>query len=500
MLEQSNKTHRFTVLLTLTTTVALYAMSVTIANVSLPQMQGALSATQDQIAWVLTFNIVATAVVTPMTGWLTERMGQRKLLLFCVLGFTVTTFLCGAADSLETLVFFRIGQGIFGAPLAPLGQAMVMAAYPKKMHGQVNAIFGVGVMVGPILAPTIGGYLSEVYSWRWVFYMMVPFGIISFIACWAFIKGQIHQVGTRLDWTGFLLLAVSVGAFQLMLDRGERQSWFDSPEIILEASIAVIGIYLFVVHSLTAPRPFLSPVLLKDRNFCIGLILIFVFGMLNFTPMTLLPPLMKNLQGYPDSVIGLLLAMRGVGTLIGFIFIFFLSDRIDPRYLVLLGFLLQGFSGLWMAQFSIDVSFEVISYTILVQGLGVGLSFVPLVLLTFSSLQMKFLPDGTAVYHLLRNLGSSVHISISVALVMHFSKVNYGYLTESLTVFEKRPNFPWGIAAENSVVPEMLFNITSEVERQSLMIGYVDAFYFYAATAFLVIPLLFLVTWRRGSV
>jgi DHA2 family multidrug resistance protein len=499
MPQEISRTQRVLILLTLTTTVALYAMTVTIANVSLPQMQGALSATQDQIAWVVTFNIVATAVATPMTGWLTARFGQRRLILFCVAGFTLSSFLCGTADSLEALVLFRIGQGVFGAPLPPMGQAITMAAYPQRLHGQVNAVFGIGVMVGPILAPTIGGYLSEAYSWRLVFYMIVPFGIMSFLACWTFIGDGGRKAASRLDWTGFLVLAASVAAFQFMLDRGERESWFESPEIIIEAAIAGIGIYLFIIHSATAERPFLNPALIRDRNFSIGIILIFIFGMLNFTPMTLLPPLMKNLQGYPDSVIGALLAMRGAGTLVGFFTILVIGSRFDPRFWLVTGFALQGLSGILMAQFDITVPFQEITIAILVQGLGVGLLWVPLTLVTFSTLRPDYLPEGTSVYHLLRNLGSSVHISISVALVLRLTKINYGHLTESISEFDKAFQFPWVLGSWNPTTTQGLAAVAGEVQRQGLMIGYVNAFYFYAATAFVVMPLILLVSWRRPA-
>ncbi|HZD26864.1 MAG TPA: DHA2 family efflux MFS transporter permease subunit [Alphaproteobacteria bacterium] len=488
---------RAMVLLVLTSTVALYAMTVTIANVSLPQMQGALSATQDQIAWVVTFNIVATAVATPMTGWLTARFGQRRLLLFAVGGFAVASFLCGAAQSLQMLVLFRIMQGACGAPLAPLSQAIVLASYPQRQHGPVTAIFGMGVVIGPIIAPTLGGYLSEEYGWRWVFYMIVPFAVMSFLGCLAVVREGMKANRARLDWTGFLVVSLAVASFQLMLDRGERESWFESPEIIVEATLAAVAFYLAIVHTATHDRPFLNPRLFRDRNFAVGMLLVLIFGMLNFTPMTLLPPMMKALQGYPDSVIGELLALRGAGTLLGF-FVMFFAGRIDPRFWLVLGFGLQGVAGWSMTGFDVTVPFHDVGLASFLQGLGVGFLWVPLTLVTFSTLSQDLLADGSAIFHLLRNLGSSIHISLSVALVLHTTKVNYGHLTEFITPFTKTLRLPWVVGRWDPDSVAGLARLGGEIQRQSLMIGYVNAFYLYAVTAFSVLPLIALVRYRRA--
>jgi len=498
MTDQPSALRRAVILITLTSTVALYAMTVTIANVSLPQMQGALSATTDQIAWVVTFNIVATAVATPMTGWLNARFGQRRVLLFAVGGFAVSSLLCGMADSLEMLVLFRVLQGACGAPLPPLSQAIVLQTYPQRLHGPVTAVFGMGVVLGPIIAPAIGGYLSEEYGWRWVFYMIVPFAVASFIACWAFVPEGGRQAKMRLDWTGFLIVSIGVASLQLMLDRGERLSWFESPEIIIEFFVALLGLYLLVVHSSTHDRPFLNPALFRDRNFVVGMLLTLIFGMLNFTPMTLLPPLMKGLQGYPDTVIGILLAMRGAGTLLGF-FVLLFGARADPRIWLFLGFSLQGLAGWYMTGFDITVPYANVAAASFLQGLGVGFLWVPLTLITFNTLNPALLPDGSAIFHLLRNLGSSIHISISVALVLHTTKINYGHLTEAISTFEKALHFPWVMGRYSPETAGGLAALSGELQRQGLMIGYLNAFYFYTLTAFAVLPLILLVRYRRAT-
>ncbi|MEZ5591432.1 MAG: DHA2 family efflux MFS transporter permease subunit [Gammaproteobacteria bacterium] len=390
---------RALILITVTLVTLLYAMTVTIANVALPQMQGALAATQDQIAWVVTFNIVATAVVTPLAGWLATRYGRRRLMLWAVLGFALSSLLCGLAGSLETLVLYRVMQGAFGAPLVPVSQAIVLDTYPKHQHGAATAVFGMGVIIGPILGPTLGGYLSEAFNWRWVFFMIVPVALLAWLGVLIFIRKRDpnatdNQQQARLDWTGFISLAIAVATFQLILDRGQRNDWLESNEIVLYAVVAGLAFYLFIAHSLTARAPFLNPALFKDRNFVLGLIIVLVFGMLNFTPMTLLPPLLQNLRGYPDSIIGFLLGMRGLGTLFGFTLLLFVN-RFDPRYLLALGFLLQAFAGWQMAQFDLNLTTFDVAWTSCLQGLGVGLVWVPVTLITFATLDPKLVGEGT---------------------------------------------------------------------------------------------------------
>jgi len=477
--------------------VALYALTVTIANVSLPQMQGALSATQDQIALVVTFNIVATAVATPLTGWLVARFGQRRVLLFCVTAFTISTLFCGLAGSLEMLVTFRVFQGLCGAPLAPLSQSIVLASYPLEKRGRATAIFGMGVVIGPLIAPTIGGYLSEEYSWRWVFFMIVPCGIASLLGCWAVVGDSVRGVRVRFDWTGFIALSVAVACFQLLLDRGERNSWLDSTEIVLEICAAALCLYIFVVHTFSAEKPFLNPALFLDRNFVLGMALTLVFGLLNFTPMTLLPSLLQNLRGYPDGIIGLLLGTRGLGTLLGFIVLFF-GNKYDPRIWLVLGFGLQGIAGLMMVQFDINLTTWDVASASFIQGLGTGFLWVPLTLVTFNTLPQHLFPEGSSIFHLLRNIGSSAHISISVALVLHTGKINYSHLAESVSFYAKTWQVPTNAGAWDLASVQTLARIGGEVQRQGLMIGYINAFYFYALTALAALPLIMLVRMKKG--
>ena len=480
---------------TVTLASTLYGMSITIANVALPQLQGALSATQDQISWTVTFNIIGTAVVTPMTGWLSGRYGERRLILAAVSGFALASILCGIATNLSELIFYRILQGAFGAPLVPLSQAIILAVFPRHLHATATAIWGMGVVFGPVIGPTIGGYLSEAYNWRWVFLIIAPFSGIALIGCLLYISDTLQSVRTKLDWTGFLSLSLAIAALQLVLDRGQRLGWFDSNEIIFETAIAGVSFYIFVVHILTAKSSYLNPRLLRDHNYLMGAILVFIYGMLNYTPMVLYPTMLQELRGYPDSIIGLLLAVRGIGALIGNFATIWISKR-DPRIGLFLGFGAQASSCWFLAQFDINMTTEGIAWASFIQGLGVGLGWVPLTIVMFSTIHPKDIPEGTSVLHLLRNIGSSIYISITVSLVVRSTFINYSEIGEVINPYNEIILLPqvsglWTIEGIEGVA-----KISQEIIRQSTMIGYLNAFHLLAITAFIAIPFIIMVKKR----
>jgi MFS transporter, DHA2 family, multidrug resistance protein len=479
-----------TVLLILTFVTILYSMTVTIANVALPDIRGALSATQDQITWIVTANIVATAVATPMTGWLATRFGVRPVLLVAVTGFTISSVLCGAATSLAALVIFRIGQGLFGAAMVPVSQAFLLRNFPRHLHNAAMSIWAMGAVLGPIIAPTIGGYLSEAYGWRWVFFMIVPFGMIALLGVALVIREQADQAKTRLDWTGFLLLSLAILALQLLVDRGERNGWLDATESWIELIVVGGALYLFIVHTFTAKNSFVNPRLFLDRNYNLGLLLVLSFGMLNFTPMVLFPPLLQELRGYPQSVIGLLLAARGVGTLLAFTSMYFLG-RLDPRIPMAVGFILQGVSGYYMAQFDINLTTWDVGWTGFVQGIGVGFAWIPLSVIAFATLNPQMMNQGAAFFHLLRNIGSSIYISVSVVVLLHTAKVHYAISTEWVSIYNKIFDMPFVAGLWNMNTPTGLAALSGEIQRQGLMIGYINAFYLFALTSFLTVPFIF---------
>lgn len=411
------------VLLTVSLCTMLYSLTVTIVNVTLPQLQGALSATPDQVSWVVTLNLVATAVATPMTGWLVARFGQRQVMIWAVAGFTVSSLLCATATSLAPLLLYRIGQGAFGAPLVPLSQAIVVATYPPEKRAMARGLFG------PAIGPVFGGYLAEAYNWRWVFLLLVPLCVAAQILVLAFIRERGRQAAARLDWTGFIALGLAVTCLQLLMDRGERLDWFHSGEILLLATGMAVSFWIFVVHTFTAEKPFISPGLFLDRNFSIGLVIVFVYGMLNFTPITLLPPLLQGLKGYPDSLIGFLLATRGAGLVAGF-FVAGRMGRLDPRIGLTLGLGLVAWSGIMLMALEIGTSVSDLARMGFIQGLGCGLMWVPLSIVVFATLPPERLPEASAIFHLIRNFGSSIFISISVMAVARTSRIAYSELAE----------------------------------------------------------------------
>jgi DHA2 family multidrug resistance protein len=488
--------HPAWVLATCTAVTFLYSMSLTAVNVSLPQIQGALSATHDQVAWVVTSNLVATAVMTPLTGWLAARFGARLLCVSCVASFAAASAACGLAGSIETLVFWRAVQGAAGAPLVPMSQAIVLASYPRERQGAVISIFGIGSVLGPVVGPVLGGLLAEAYDWRSVFYMMVPFAFVALAACWMFIRDRDAPQQVRLDWTGFLMLSAALAGLQLMLDRGERAGWFSSAEIVAWAALAGLGLYLFIAHTLTAARPFLDPRLLRERNFALGLVLIFVFGMLNFTPMTMLPPMLQGVAGYPDSVIGWVLGARGLGTMTGFGLMIYAS-RFDPRWMIGLGFVLQALAGWQLSQLDPGFGVHDVFWPMALQGLGVGLLWVPITMVAFSTLEGERLAEGTAVYHMLRNIGSSVHISLSTVLVVHMTQASHGELSPNVSRYNEALSLPWVRGPLDLGDAQGLAAIEAEIARQASMIGYLDSFWAFSATALVVLPLILLVRWKR---
>ena len=483
---------RWLLLISITAATTLYAMAILIVSVILPQMQGSLSATPDQIAWVMTFNILATAVVTPMSGWLTSLFGWRNVMIYAMLGFAVATVLCGLSESLGALVFFRILQGGFGAPLIPIGQAVILSAFPRHQHSLVTSIFGMAVVVGPIIGPIYGGYLAELYNWRWAFYMMVPFALVGLGGLYFFLHDGGRTKGVRLDWTGFLALSITIACLQLVLDRGMRLDWFESAEILLETALGIGALYIFLTHSLTTKTPFLNLGLLRDRNYALGLVIVTVYGMLNFTPMVILPAMLKDLSGYPESIIGTLLGFRGVGAILGF-FLSMWVGRLDPRVGITVGFVLQAYSGWDMMGFTPDTDVSRVAMNSVLQGLSVGLVWVPLTTATFSTLPRSVFPEASAVYHLLRNVGSSIFISLSVLLSIRMSTISYAELTEFINPFNEVLRQPeYGARIDLGNVTNLL-SLSGELGRQADMIGFINAFALYTCTSLVVLPLVFFV-------
>ncbi len=475
----------------------LYSTTLLVASSMLPQMQGSMAATADEIAWTTTFNILATAIVTPMTGWLVASFGRRRVMLCGVGGFTIVTYLCGQAESLEMLVLWRVLQGGIGAPMTPLSNAMVLDCFPRRNAGLVSSLFGMcAVVLGPVIGPTLGGYLAEAYSWRYAFYMIVPAGMVAWVALFLVLPKDTPGATARLDWTGFGSLSVAIGAVQLVLSRGQRLDWFESTEIIVECIIAAIAFYVFVVHSLTASRPFLNPRLLLDRNYALGLLLVFSYGMLNFTPLVLLPGLLQSYAGYPDDIIGTIVGCRGIGGTVGFLAAMFIG-RLDPRLGMTLGFGLLALSGVWLMEIDLNVSPHELMLNSIVQGMATGIVWVPLSVMAFSTIEQRYMAEGMAVFHLLRNLGSSLFISLCVAKIVESTSNNYSRMTEVVSPYNRVLDMPWAMGGWAIDTLPGLAKLAKEINRQAAMIGYLNAFALYTFTATGAIALVWLAPRRR---
>ncbi len=434
-------TRRLLTAATMSATV-MQALDTTIANVALPYMQGSLSASLDQVNWVLTSYIVAAAIMTAPIGWLADRFGRKKLFMVCVTGFTFASFLCALAQNIEQMVAFRLLQGLFGAALVPLSQTVMLDAYPPAQRGSAMAIWGMGVMLGPIMGPTLGGWLTETYSWHWVFLINVPIGILTVLGLMAVMPETEKKSHLRFDWLGFAALAVGIGALQLMLDRGEQVGWFESSEIIAEAVISVAGFYFFFAHSLTTTEPFIRFAIFRDRNFVTACLFSIAIGITLFATMALVTPFMQNMLGYPILTAGFLLGSRGVGTFFTMMIAGRLTARTEPRSIIFLGFGLIAATLYVMVGFNADTSQWTIVLTSMVQGVGLGCVFVPLNAVAFNTLPAHLRTDGTAILTLMRNIASSIGISVVIANLTRGTSVMHANLAEYVTPFNDALRMP----------------------------------------------------------
>ena len=487
------------ILATVQITTLTFGMTITAANVVLPQLKGAMSATPDQIAWVVTFNLVATAVATPLTGWLAGTLGWRALLFFSLIGFTIFSGLCGIATSLEALVLFRVGQGALGAPLMPLGQGMILATFPRRLHAMAMMVWGIGGVLGPVCGPIFGGIIAEALDWRWVFFMIVPLGVLCIFIAAVSVGNQQRGTAKKFDFTGFVALALAIGAAQLMLDRGQRLDWFESPEIWLEAFIATVGFYIFLAHTFTSENPFLNPRLFLDRNFTLGCITAFAMGWLSYTPIVLFPPLLQELRGYPDSLVGYLIAARGFGNWLSFLIVVPFTRK-APRLCLAVGLLCQTVAGWEMAQLDINLSNSDVFWTNLLQGFGFGLAYTPMATLAFCTLAPRLMVEGSGVFNLLRHFGSSVFISISVVILVQSTAWNYSDMTAWVPPFNELWRFPEVMGAWSTDSTSGLAALSAEIQRQAQMMGYINAFQLFAFASAVAIPLCFFFSEPRDQV
>jgi MFS transporter, DHA2 family, multidrug resistance protein len=475
----------------------MQALDSTIANVALPRMQGTLSATQDQMGWVLTSYIVAAAVTIPLTGWLAGEFGRRRVFLISIFVFTLASALCGLAESLPQIVLFRFLQGVGGAALVPLSQAVLFDINLPKDFGRAMSIWGIGVTMGPILGPALGGWLTENYSWRWVFYINLPIGILTFIGLYFTMPENRNAKSSRFDFLGFATLSITIAALQVMLDRGQLKDWFSSSEIVIEAAIAGLAFYLFLVHTFSYSKPFVNPHLFQDRNFVASNIFIFLVGVVLFATLALLPPMLQNQMNYPVVLTGLVTAPRGIGTLIGMVVVGRLVSRFDARIIMAVGLLLTAYSLWQMTQFSLLMNSWPIIISGVAQGLGVGLVYVPLSTVAFTTLPGALRNEGTAFFNLLRNVGSSIGISVVEFLLTQNTQKLHASLAENITPYTAAGSRALASAHLSTASTRGLEAINGVITNQATMIAYIDDFQLMMILTLATIPFLFIIKKAR---
>jgi DHA2 family multidrug resistance protein len=469
----------------------------TIANVALPHMQGSVSAAQDQIVWVLTSYIIATAIMTPLSGWLSMKIGRKTMFLASITGFTLASILCGVATSLPELVIFRLLQGIAGASLIPLSQTVMLDIYPQRLIPRVMSIWSAAVILGPIIGPTLGGWLTEDFSWRWVFYINVPIGILAFLGIWTFMDTDEGGRQRPFDFLGFGALVLFIGGFQLMVDRGPTRDWFDSKEIWIEAAICLAGLWVFIVQTMTAEHPFFHRDLAKDGNFVGTTIFGLFVGVMLFSTSALLPSMMQNLLGYSALQAGIASMTRGVGSFIAFLAVPMLVARFGPRTVLLVGILLTSLALWQMGQFDLSMTARPIEIAGFIQGVGTGLLFAPLNTLAYAKLAPVHRTEGTIVATMARSLGSSAGISLLQAMLIRDAAVAHARLSEHITVTD--PVVRWAMPRmfDLQSVPG-LSALNGEVTRQGSMISYDALFAGMAIGCLLLAPSLLLLKPPKG--
>ena len=474
-------------------------LDTTIANVALPHMQTSLGATMDTVTWVLTSYIVASAIAIPATGWLADRFGSRNLFLFAVGGFIVASMLCGTAVNLEEMVAFRIFQGITAAFIGPLSQTAMLDINRPEDAAKAMSVWGMGVMVGPIMGPVIGGWLTESYNWRWVFYVNVPVGALTFAILWFLLPSRPKRLRS-FDITGFAMISIAVASFQLMLDRGQQEDWFSSWEIMIEAMIAAAALWVGVVHLATAEKPLFERALFKNRNLVLGMIFMVVIGISTMAPLALLPSMLQQLFGYPVVDTGMMMAPRGVGVLITMWFAGQMMGKIDTRILITVGLVIFAFSLRQMAGWSLEMDFWPVITSGFIQGLGMGLVFMPLNSLAFATLSHHYRTDGASLLNLMRSIGQSAGISMVTVLLARNIQTSHADIASHVTS-QTIPALDLGSLDRLGGLSDSVFGMADAmINKQAAMIAYIDDFYLMAWISIAVVPLVLLLRKPKGKV
>lgn len=456
--------------------------------IALRQMQGSLSATQDQMAWVLTSYLIALAVMTPLWGAISGRFGRKPLLLLSIAGFIVFSLLSGTSDSLTEILIYRFFQGMLGAALIPLSQSSLLAIYRREDYSIAMGWWGVGIMFGPVFGPTLGGYITEYFNWRWVFYLNLPIGLTAFFMIWLLVPRPGGRVAREFNYFGFVMLAIAVASAQFILDRGERQDWFSSPMIIVLALAGGAALWVFVVNSLTSRHPFVDPAIFRDRNYMSGMVLRILFGVLLFGSLVLIPPFLQNQGGYPLIDSGIIMAARGAGAMISALFVGRLLKLVDPRKVTAFGMTLAAYTMWQFSNFTEDVNLDTVLAINFAQGIALSCFIIPVNTIAFSTMAAELRDVGTAFYSLLNNMGRSLGIALFASYLARNTQATHAVLSERIT--------PFNDGVRHSVIPQVwdpaslpgLQALNRMVTQQAELIAYIDDFRLLAVILLACLP------------
>jgi len=473
----------------------LHSLNMSTAYVALPNIQGNLSAAPDQVGWVITAFVVATAIGTILTNLFSQKFGRRRVFLASIAGFTITSLFAATSGSLSELVFHRMLQGFVSAPLLPISQAIMLDTYPREKHGFAMSIWSMGMILGPVAGPTVGAMLTEFYDWRYVFFMNIPFGILAFVSILITLPAA-RSMRQKTDWLGIFSLIVAVVCLQLVLDRGERLGWFESSEILFNSMVSGVAFYIFIVHSLTTASPYISLKIFSDRNYVIGLALIFTFGIAVFASLFVLPLFLQNVQGYPVLSAGWVISSRGLGTMGAMLCSGFLLGLMPGKFLILFGLICVGGSNLWMTQWNADVGMEEVIWITMINGFGMGMMWVALTTVTFSTLPTIFRVEAASLFSLIRAIGASMGTSIVVSILVRSTQTNYIEMRSQISEFQAF-TITNGFGGMLNVASELgLETIQNIVLSEAHMIAFLNDFVFLMVVAFLAMPLIFLLRSR----
>lgn len=493
----TSQNNRFLIVIAIMSATLMQVLDTTIVNVALPHMQGSFGASPDQISWTLTTYMVSSAIIMPLTGYFSDFFGRKNYLLGCIIGFTLSSTLCGAANSLSTMILFRLLQGIFGAALVPLSQAILVDIYPPKELGKAMAIWGTGVMVGPVLGPTLGGYLTEIASWRWTFYINVPVGIFAAILAWRALPATLKK-SRSFDWIGFIMLGVAIGATQYLLDRGNQEDWFNAFSIKFSALLAFLGYVSFIIYNyFNRSQPVFDFRVLKDRNFTIACIMILILGVGLYGSMVILPLLLENLLNYPVFTTGLIMTPRAIAVMLSMIIMGKISDRLNPRFLIVAGILLSSLGVYFCTFYSLDLNKFWLIWPMMIQGFGLGMIFVPISAMAFATLPQKLRVEGAGVNSLLRTIGGSIGIAITLTIFTRQTQMAWNQLAgfiqpynPALMQYLKHLS----LSLTNPLTPSIL---GSQLAIQAQMLAFVNVFAFIMWSFIILLPLVMLLKLKK---